>query len=890
MQLGWPHLIKELLRLINLPIMGYVPLPCINSDPVLLALLSYTETGGLMLLLVSAWAYARYCSKKEKKSSDDILVRDASAEYFLMLIFSCVFAFGLRASVTLFNRYDENRGLQVISRVAAFAPPSFMFFLCRFHFIKLLREHRAAAKAVAEAKVEVTRKPVRVMAVLKRRERIAAGAVRYLIERYSADGDRRLGSMWVDVGNARPNRGRELRVTTRGELAAALCRKRVFTPKEMTELGLNNDLREDDYIRSSTGRFFIPDPAYIKSAKWPLRSQWQLVVWTRQALLFLVSFMLDLCAGPLRTPAHVFQVVRYGLAGVAIAIFCFFLWLHVTREPCVMRGQHYLEALLLVIDIVAVATACVYGVLTSDGQIEDVVGRAALEIGLGVMVIGSVAGGLAKVMLDVLHEQRYVKEWYLKEGLVKVLDGSVEANKIIDEPIAKALADGAIRVINCRWLIEKGRSGKGYAADAKLPHATKVVAYFAIPSADLLKDVETKRALVELLAMQCGVSTVCITVDVGPRDDSILFPPTSSARLEHLRERDVSARDTLSSRPHKECSGSLKDMTGSTGASAIDLNTIDVVPSPPSSPPAQTTSLQPSPPPSLSAATEVVPPHVRLRRALDEKGLDEIASVIIDDLKLRTIDQLRGLDIEELLEDLQGEGVTLRNHQLRALRAFIDESPLQTGQSEPPLARDPAHATPRANVTLSATPLAGPGASPTQPLPPAIPTLEIEPEPPGGASNRLSRSGSAAERGRAAQLKSAAAATPNPTGTSTCLVTVEFHLSTFKETLLSTERLEQKAKIVEKHIESVNHCKGELPSELDRLDMRFLKAKVERGKAFLPSCQILAKLDETAHEGSKPFLPPERAAQIYNKLGRNSEDMLIELARLLRTSPLLELP
>ena len=520
----------------------------------------------------------------------------------------------------------------------------------------------------------------------------------------------------------------------------------------------------------------------------------------------------------------------------------------------------------------------------------------------------------------------------MKEGLVKALDGvSVEAKQIIDEPIAKAIADGAIRIINCNWLIEKGRSGKGYAADEKLPRATKVVAHFATSSAETLKNVEDKRTLIELLAKQCGVSTVCITLDVGHRDDSILFPPEppklgvrqsakpqspplrhqSSAELENRRERDDSARETLFSRPQRERGGSFRDITGSTGSTAIEMSSIDAAPSPPSSPLASTTSLQPSPPPS-PPATEEVAPHVRLRRALDENGLDEIASVIIDDLKLRTIDQLRNVDFEELLDDLQGEGVSLKKHQLRALRAFIEEPPLRAKQSV--LARDPGHpahssyyspvqpsnavqseppasamadpapparATSRTTAALSTAPhVRVAPTSPTQPIPPADSTLATEPEPPPrGVSNLISQSESSAEPVQDTRLESMTV-TPNPNAAlppGAYVVTVEVHLSTFKETLLSRERLDDKAEDVKNLLQSANSCEGALPRKLDSLNMQLIKAGVEAGKAFLPNCQLLTELDKTAPARSKPFLSPEDASKIYNGLKRNSKP--IELTR-----------
>lgn len=103
MHLGWPQVIKELLANINLPIMGYIPLPCILKNNVLKALISYTETVMVLVPLIVAWLFAR-----RRSNSQGITAREAWAEYFLSVIFSVLFTFGLRASVSLFMSVAEH--------------------------------------------------------------------------------------------------------------------------------------------------------------------------------------------------------------------------------------------------------------------------------------------------------------------------------------------------------------------------------------------------------------------------------------------------------------------------------------------------------------------------------------------------------------------------------------------------------------------------------------------------------------------------------------------------------------------------------------------------------------------------------------------------------------
>jgi len=185
----------------------------------------------------------------------------------------------------------------------------------------------------------------------------------------------------------------------------------------------------------------------------------------------------------------------------------------------------------------------------------------------------------------------------------------------------------------------------------------------------------------------------------------------------------------------------------------------------------------------------------------------------------------------------------------------------------------PARATSRTTAALSTAPhVRVAPTSPTQPIPPADSTLATEPEPPPrGVSNLISQSESSAEPVQDTRLKSKTA-TPNPNAAlppGAYVVTVEVHLSTFKETLLSRERLDDKAEDVKNLLQSANSCEGALPRKLDSLNMQLIKAGVEAGKAFLPNCQLLTELDKMAPARSKPFLSPEDASKIYNSLKRN---------------------
>ena len=70
-----------------------------------------------------------------------------------------------------------------------------------------------------------------------------------------------------------------------------------------------------------------------------------------------------------------------------------------------MREQHWLEAFLYAVDILAIVLACVYGALTNDGAAQDGSMRLALELGLGALLIVSVVGAALVVSMGVARER-----------------------------------------------------------------------------------------------------------------------------------------------------------------------------------------------------------------------------------------------------------------------------------------------------------------------------------------------------------------------------------------------------------------------------------------------------------------------------------------------------
>jgi hypothetical protein len=248
---------------------------------------------------------------------------------------------------------------------------------------------------------------------------------------------------------------------------------------------------------------------------WPLRSQWQLVVWARQGLLFLLSFAMDCVMW--FSPYEARRSARYVFATLAIAVL-FGLWLvQAWRQPYAKRGQHWLETGLYAVDILAIVLACVYGALTNDdGTVQDGLMRRALELGLGALLGASVLFAALVVTRDYVRERSYTQEMYL------------EATQFFDAPIVAAIRDGAVRLIDYAWLLDSKRS------DGQLPRVTKVVAR-------LVSD-EPTSVLIRRLATHCGTSSICITVETASTASLSPSPPPSPPEVAALAEVQLEDR------------------------------------------------------------------------------------------------------------------------------------------------------------------------------------------------------------------------------------------------------------------------------------------------------------------------------------------------------------
>ncbi|KOO24705.1 hypothetical protein Ctob_008939, partial [Chrysochromulina tobinii] len=216
--------------------------------------------------------------------------------------------------------------------------------------------------------------------------------------------------------------------------------------------------------------------------------EWQLVVWARQGLLFLVYFAMDCVM--LFLPYWDHWTARFVFAALVIAVLGGFWRLQARRQPYAMRQQHWLETFLYAVDIlVIILAAYVYSPVQDSGTVQDRSMRLVFEQGLGALLGASVLVAVLVAGFNMECERQLFRNWV------------PPFLPYIDAPIEAALRDGAVRLIDCAWLLDSDRS------DKNLPRVTKVVARLASN--------EPTSVLIRRLAKRCGTSSICITVETA---------------------------------------------------------------------------------------------------------------------------------------------------------------------------------------------------------------------------------------------------------------------------------------------------------------------------------------------------------------------------------------
>jgi hypothetical protein len=392
----------------------------------------------------------------------------------------------------------------------------------------------------------------------------------------------------------------------------------------------------------------------------------------------------------------------------------------------------------------------VYGALTHDGTVQDGSMRLAFELGLGALLGTSVLGAVLVVGFDMARERSYIQKYYLQHGLVQVSEGTTEAAQIIDKPIVDAIRDGAVRLIDCAWLLDFARS------DEQLPRVTKVVARLASN--------EPRSVLIRRLAKHCGTSSICITVEAASA--------ASPVRWRWWRRWWRRGQ-----------------------------------PMPPSSTP-------PSPPEvapwEVQLEDRSSAGHVaRLRNELAKMGLRQLANPIIVNLGIVSVEGLRAKTFDEVEEWLEAAaGVSLTVGQSRKLKAFIAASPSGT---ELVSVRTVVSERTNASPAQSSTALAPRSSAPLASQPPFHPndSFPLQPQRSRSAEHDGERNESAREHARSTPGRATSRGSPHPPKLASSAlpssqpntVVVTFHLSTFDEVApLTAVGLRRKAETVKERL------------------------------------------------------------------------------------------
>ena len=616
----------------------------------------------------------------------------------------------------------------------------------------------------------------------------------------------------------------------------------------------------------------------LARAQWPLRSQWQLVVWTRHGLLFLVSFAMDCVLW--FSPYEARRSARYVFAGLAIAVLGGFWRLQAWRQPYAMRRQHGLEAFLYAVDISAIVLACVYGALTHDGVVQDGFGRLALELGLGALLIVSVVGAALVVGLDIMRERWYIRQWFL------------DATQFFDVPVVDALRDGAVRLINYAWLLDSARlDGQ---LDGQLPRVTKVVARLASN--------EPRSVLIRRLATHCGTSSICITVEAASAASPPPSPPPSPpevaapAEVQLERFRHELAEAGLSQLAHAiiedlgiesveglreftfdELKGHLKAKAGVT----LKVGHAQKLKAFLAASPSGTSEGRMPGGPKVAFSAHGLQRDAKVRCNTKHTDAKLTRSLTVKAMTSAQVKKSKAgeNDVESPHLDTSsaasspGSGASSRFHSRRGRDSFAEDLTMEAAsKSEHPTGRmtmrspsDPKQTDTTVTAVLMAAKLRRrAGGDKTRR---DLPTPSFLPKPGAVGSGRMDH-----DRGivlqdldsRPAPLERGASATrKTPTGPrqlddnsqqpsfsenhDTFMVT--FHLSTFDEVIpLTAASLQGKAEAVKKRL-----------AELGAKDIKIVK-----GKPFLPRCQDMPP---------EAFLPPERAAELFEQ-GRRSVDVV----------------
>jgi len=179
---------------------------------------------------------------------------------------------------------------------------------------------------------------------------------------------------------------------------------------------------------------------------------WQFIVWGRQALLHVISAILEV----VRVYADketVFFYVANIFGSLVLVLLCVFFVHHVRRRPFEFPVCIYLESAGFLFSILFLLLGLVYGgvdhaamVYEANTGIDQTSNRYALEAMLLSIIVLALLMGISYFALDYYRVHRAMKNFEIMY---------TEADKALDEPLIDMLKNDTVRLIKCSWLIAR---------------------------------------------------------------------------------------------------------------------------------------------------------------------------------------------------------------------------------------------------------------------------------------------------------------------------------------------------------------------------------------------------------------------------------------------------
>ena len=185
-------------------------------------------------------------------------------------------------------------------------------------------------------------------------------------------------------------------------------------------------------------------------------SGWQLEVWVRQAVLFVLTAASESLqfTFPGKEGTYLTPVSGVAVSGVAILMLAIFLIRHICRRPYHFVFQNVMEGALFASDIVLLILVGIYMSIT----------KPWVEYAMVSLAFGALGAIVAFAAWDIARTERKVRSRLTREHALKKITYK------LDKPVADLLEDGTIRLLECSWLLDENTE----TLDKILPRVTSV--------------------------------------------------------------------------------------------------------------------------------------------------------------------------------------------------------------------------------------------------------------------------------------------------------------------------------------------------------------------------------------------------------------------------------